>query len=507
MNPRAIGAWLALGGVRGVYLRCLGLIYLAAFLSMGVQVRLLVGARGLDPVAPKIEAALERGVGVAEIHANPTLFWIAASDGALVGVCVLGCVAALLLGTLVAPRAALALLWALYLSLATACGEYLAFQWDNLLLETAFFSFFYAPPGLRPFAAEAEPPPPHPAARFLVVWLAVRLHVESGLAKWTFGDPNWRLSHLTAMVDYYETAPLPTWVGWYVHQLPRGAHVACAAFTLAVEFVAPWFLFGPRWARWGAVALLAAFHASIQATANYCIFNVLSVVLCLPALECTTVPWRARWLSALVDWRGRLFAAFAAGLFLLTIQNACVRVLRWELPPVLEDVERTIGPFRTIHSYHLFAHLTLTRPEVELQGSDDGRAWKAYDFHYKPGDLTRAPAFVAPHQPRVDFRLWFVARLVPRPEDPGAYRVSWADRAGLWNQITGRLAKDPAAVAPLFRVDPFSGRAPRYLRLVIWHYRMTDLAERHATGRWWKRTEVAVHPYVHDTTTGDPPRF
>ncbi|HEY5281768.1 MAG TPA: lipase maturation factor family protein [Polyangia bacterium] len=28
---------------------------------------------------------------------------------------------------------------------------------------------------------------------------------------------------------------------------------------------------------------------------------------------------------------------------------------------------------------------------------------------YKPGDLNHRPAFVAPHQPRLDWQMWFAA--------------------------------------------------------------------------------------------------
>jgi hypothetical protein len=484
-------------------------VFLIAFLSMALQVQLLIGSDGLDPLAPKLAAARERGLDAGVVYANPTLFWFLDSDAAIAGVCWAGVAVSVALTMLVCPRGCLAVLWALYLSLVTACGEFLAFQWDNLLLETAFFSIFYAPGGWLPYDGVRRQAltPPHPAARFLLVWLLFRLNFESGLAKWTFGDPHWSLSSLTAMVDYYETAPLPTWVGWYVHQLPRWVHVGCAGFTLVVELLAPFLLFGPRLARLVACALFFAFQLSIELTANYFIFNLLSVVLCLPALEDVKPGFRARWLPSLVDWRGRLFAAAAACLVLLTVEHAAIRVARADPPRFIHDIDRAVAPFRTINSYHLFAHLTLTRPEVEIQGSDDLENWQAYDFHYKPGDLTRAPAFVAPHQPRVDFRLWFVARLVPRPEQPGALRVQWADRGGLVNQIVKLLSRGNAAAAPLFRTDPFNGRAPRFVRVVIWQYRMTSLAERRASGAWWKREPAAIHPYTHDTSSGAPPRF
>src|SRR5258706_315519 len=81
-------------------------------------------------------------------------------------------------------------------------------------------------------------------AVFLMPWLVFRLHVESGLAKILLGDPTWR--DLTALAIYYETAPLPTWVGWWAHQLPMGVHRLASASMYLVELGLPFLLLGPR---------------------------------------------------------------------------------------------------------------------------------------------------------------------------------------------------------------------------------------------------------------------
>jgi hypothetical protein len=477
---------------RALYLRALAAVYCIAFVSLGAQLRLLAGADGLAPIAPLLDGARGRAGVVA---ANPTLFWLGASDAALCAAAAAGAGFSLLLFFLVWPRACLAAIWILYLSLTVACGDYLGFQWDNLLLESAVFSFLYA----SKF--------PHPAFRFLLLWLVFRENFESGVAKLNFGDAHWSPWDLSAMKDYYETAPLPTWLGWYAHQMPAWAHKGCAAFTLVVELLVPFLLLGPLLARRIAVAIFFAFQSSIELTGNYFIFNILSLVLCIPALEPVEGRARDRWLSALAGWRGRAAAALAALLFVVSIANGMQRVGRIEMPKFAADALRLIDSFRSINSYHLFAQLTLTRPEVEIQGSDDGSDWRAYDFVYKPGDVMREPGFVAPHQPRVDFRLWFAARLVPRPEEPGQFRLAYVDRGGMLNQIVARMSQKPEVTAPLFRVDPFAGRAPRYIRLAFWRYQMTNFDERSKSGAWWKRTFVAYHPYVHDTKSGRRPEF
>src|SRR5207237_4601916 len=114
--------------------------------------------------------------------------------------------------------------------------DFLSFQWDNLLLEAAFFTLFVTPRGFRP----NRPPEPHPIGVFLMLWLVFRMNFESGAAKLLTGDPTWR--NLTAMVSYYETAPLPPWVGWYAHQMPVWAHRASAGFMYVVELGLPLLL-------------------------------------------------------------------------------------------------------------------------------------------------------------------------------------------------------------------------------------------------------------------------
>ena len=203
--------------VRGVFLRVLGAIFVVAFWSLGRQVVLLYGERGLEPACPVAAHAL---LTVFRLHCSDAWLWWGTVAGGALGV-------VLALGFM--PRWTLIACWALYLSYVRIGQDFLSFQWDNLLLESAFFAVFVTPRGWRLRGA----PPPHPLGVFLMQWLLFRLYVESGLAKLLLGDPTWR--DLTAMSTYYETAPLPTWVGWYVHQLPMWAHRATGIVTLAVE--------------------------------------------------------------------------------------------------------------------------------------------------------------------------------------------------------------------------------------------------------------------------------
>lgn len=473
LHPHAPAPPLERALVRDLFLRLLGLTFFVAFLSLLSQVTLLFGARGLLPAREYLDA-IRPAVGLLDA---PTLFWLGASDTALRGAAAAGAVLSLLLVANIAPRLVLAALWLLYLSFATIGQDFLSFQWDNLLLESAFLALFIAPGGWRPRAAAS----PHPLAVFLMQWLVFRLHVESGAAKILTGDPTWR--DLTAMATYYETAPLPTWLGWYAHQMPLWAHKGCSLFTFVVELGLPLLMWGPRRVRFAVFLVMIAMQASIVLTANYGFFNYLSAALCLFVLDDEQIRGFARPLRAVPR------AAPAAGgrpgsrallvATCLLVPLSAVPFMRFIQP--LEGLERGLAPvrqalwaFRSINAYHLFATMTLVRREVILEGSQDGASWSAYEFRYKPGDPRRAPPFVAPHQPRVDFQLWFLT-------------LRGGRGAPYFDALLARLLEEPRVVAPLFAADPFPNAPPPFVRVAVYRYRFTDVAARRETGAWWRR--------------------
>ena len=148
--------------------------------------------------------------------------------------------------------------------------------------------------------------------------------------------------------------------------------------------------------------------------------------------------------------------------------------VRAELPEPLEWLVTRTEPFHLSSRYGLFAVMTTTRPEIILEGSRDGKTWLAYEFKYKPGDVLRAPRWVAPHQPRLDWQMWFAA-LAPAQESP-------------WLQgLCIRLLQGKPELLWLLERDPFAGRPPRYLRALLYTYRFTTAAEHAATGAYWHR--------------------
>ena len=445
--------------VRDLFVRVLGAIFVVAFWSLGRQVVLLYGERGLEPACPLAGHAL---LTVFRLHCSDGLLWWGTVAGGALGV-------VLALGLV--PRWTLIACWALYLSYVRIGQDFLSFQWDNLLLESAFFAIFVTPGGWRLRGA----PLPHPLGVFLMQWLLFRLYVESGLAKLLLGDPTWR--DLTAMSTYYETAPLPTWVGWYAHQLPMWAHRATGLFTIAVELGVPFLMWGPRRLRPLAFTLLAGFQIVVLVTGNYGFFNYLSLALCLWVLDDGHLPGRST--SPVPERRPHpaatvAMAAVTALLVPLTLLPFLPFVARARpLARALFPIGEAIEDLRSINAYHLFAQMTLVRREPVIEGSDDGVTWRPYELRYEPGNVDRAPPFVAPHQPRVDFQIWFLLL--------GRGLARW------FQTLLDRMQHEPSVVAPLFARDPFGGAAPRFLRLAIYRYRFTDAATRARTGAWWTR--------------------
>jgi hypothetical protein len=456
-DPDALsGPGVSRAAVRDVFLRLLGVVFLIAFLSLRAQVTLLFGAHGLLPAGAWL--ATRRGFLDA-----PTIFWLGHSDPTLSAAATAGAVLSLGLVLNVAPRWCLLALWGLYLSFVTIGQEFLAFQWDNLLLESAFFALFVTPGGLRPRAA----PSPHPLGVFLMLWLVFRLHVESGAAKLLLGDPTWR--DLTAMTTYYETAPLPTWVGWWAHQMPLAAHRATAVLVYVAELGLPLLVWGPPALRAGVFAALVAFQIGVALTANYGFFNLLSAALLLFVLDDGHLGRR----RAAPPARRRSLP-LALGTALLVVLSLAQFVPLVARVRTADPLRRALNTIRSINAYHLFAQMTLVRREPVIEGSADGVTWLPYELRWEPGDSDRAPPFVAPHQPRVDFQLWFLL-LGSRP---GA---RWFDT------LLERVLHEPAVVAPLFARNPFPDGPPRFVRVAFYRYRFTDRAERRATGAWWKR--------------------
>lgn len=400
---------------REVFLRLLGVVYFFAFLSFATQITGLIGQDGLLP-AGRFLRLIRANFGASRYWLVPTLAWLDSSDAFLHFLCVGGTLGSIpvILGVTAVPL--LALLWVFYLSLVGVGQAFLSFQWDILLLETGFLAMLWAPMGARPFAGKRSPP--SRAVLWLLRLLLFRLMFSSGAVKVLSHDPAWH--HLTALQYHYETQPLPTPIAWYMAQLPAWFHQCSVVVMFAIELGVPFLIFAPRRLRFLGAGALISLQVLIGLTDNYCYFNLLTIALCLglfddAALE-RVVPSRFAG-SACPHQPDRhaspvrrlvvvplAVAIVAAG----AVQIAALFTPR-DLPRPAYQLLGWMQPLHLVNSYGLFAVMTTSRVEIVIEGSNDGEHWQAYEFKYKPGDLRRAPPWVEPFQPRLDWQMWFAA--------------------------------------------------------------------------------------------------
>lgn len=469
---------------KGSYLfgRGLGLVFGVAFVSWHLQQAGLIGERGITPAVEWMRALEARGLGYLDV---PTLtWWLGADDGALTAICLLGELAslALLLGAAPGPSALIATL--LYLSLRHVGGPFMAFQWDILLVETGWLGAIALP--WRALHRPGAITPMPTLARWAIHALMFRLMLLSGAVKLMSGDPVWR--GLDALSFHYWTQPLPGPLSWLAHQLPGWVHALGALLTFAVELVLPFAIplaaaaalsrrdalagWALRVAGVGFIGLMGI----IALTGNYGFFNLLTIVIALPMLDDA---WLARIPKLEVGpARSKPASRAANGLATLPIGLGALALIFGlgggpSLPDVAHEALTHARAFHVTSTYGLFARMTTTRREIELEGSLDGETWRAYRFRHKPSDPTELPGWSAPHMPRLDWQMWFAAL--------GDHRQSpWLGR------LMRRLLEAEPSVLALFAEDPFDGRPPRYVRARVSDYRFGDWALLLETGRWWR---------------------
>src|SRR6266576_2739107 len=471
------------------FLRALGAIYLIAFVSLWVQVDGLIGSDGVSPVnqfLPAVHAQL----GKDAYAILPTLCWFSTSNAFLHFLCGGGAVLSVLLIFGIAPALSLVALFAFYLSLTIAGQTFLSFQWDVLLLETGFLSIFLAPWRLWPRELICLPGSPPPAtaapvsraALFLLKLLLFKLMVMSGVVKLTSGDDCWW--NLTALDYHYWSQPLPTIFGWWADQHPEWFKHFSVGFCMAVEIIAPFFIWAPRRPRLIAAGLMIFLQLVIALTGNYCFFNLLTIALCLLLIDDATL---SRKYATVADRRysDRLSTYGAIMVIVVTLPiNAWLIFTAFKTdaqwPRRLAFAYEHLEPFRIVNGYGLFRVMTKDRREIVIEGSADGIDWLPYEFRWKPGAVNRAPGWCAPHQPRLDWQMWFAALGTPE-QNPWFIRLAIC------------LLEGKPAVTRLFAHDPFPNQPPRYVRAILYRYRFTTAKEHRQTGAWWERQELGEY--------------
>lgn len=464
---------LRYNSVGKLFVRLLAFIYLCAFLSCALQMEGLYGELGIIPLSqylPSLE--LE---GVQRWLQLPTVFWFSQQEGFLLAVPVISMIASLLLLLGLWPTANLLVAWLGYLSLVNTGPVFMQYQWDMLLLEVGFIAIL----------SQSLPR----LGVWLYRWLLFRFVWLSGWVKLSSGDPLW--ANWTALTVHFETQPLPTLIGWFAHQLPAIVLRAATAATLFIELVLPLLIFLPRRLRHLAFWCFALLQTLIFITGNYTFFNILALAISLFLLDDHYLAqrWpglsRSRPVSATTCaslWGSRLRLAIGTGvtaLLLLISLNVFYLAVSERQPRGWQvGLLTATESFHLVSNYGVFAVITRQRPEIILEFSDNGVDWQAFPFRFKPVDLQRAPTWIAPLQPRLDWQLWFAAKQPTPPQ--------WFD------SLVFRLLQGSPPVERLLGLSA-SDDPPRFVRARRYRYQFTTPEERARSGNWWARSYLDLY--------------
>lgn len=499
---------------RWIFIRALGLIYFSAFYSLQFQIKGLIGPDGILPAGEYLRAvAQSTDLPGPRFWFAPTLLWLSSSDHALMLLTWMGLIASLMAFINFWPRLSLAVCLVCFLSFIAAAQDFASYQSDGMLLEAGFISLFFTPPGIWPGLGRERSPSRF--ALFLLRWEWFQIYFESGVVKLVSGDLSWR--HLTAMDDYYQNCPLPTWVGYYVQHLPHWFHASTVVLTFIIELGMVWLIFLPRRFKIGCFCIVTTFEIGIILTANYAFLNYIVLSLGFLLLDDRFLEWvLPRRLRAPIEgtavrsdapqsgveklrlaWRkystpvARSVSGLCLGIVFYTVTVQLIWTLLPDIPFPREPVQ-WLEPFRIAESYGLFANMTHERYEIEFQGSVDGKTWTPYPFRYKPQDPSMPPGIYAPYQPRFEWNLWF------------ASLGSW--RQYQWVLATEqRLLENSRDVLQLFAKNPFASSGPKEVRAIIYHYWFTDLKTKRETGMWWRRELLGEYaPPLEMQSNGRP---
>ena len=454
-----------------IFLRLLGLIYLSAFVSFGVQALGLIGSHGILSIADLVKL-ISGSAGVERFFVMPMLFWINASDLAIRLVCWTGAGFSLLLLFNVLPRLSLIALYVLYLTLLYGGQTFMSFQWDTFLLEAGFLSLllsFAQIPGI-----------------WLLRWLLFRFMFMSGMVKLLSGDPNWW--NLSALSYHFFTQPLPTPLAWYAAHLPPSVLRFATGGVFLVELLLPFLIFCPRRLRFVAAFGILSLESCILITGNYNWFNLQTMLLCLLLFDDAALrKCLPRRLLPVLSRRVRASPSKAVSMVIgsCSVVLVFLSLVQMDMrfggspPATVRKLDQLFEPLHLVSGYGLFAVMTTERNEIIIEGSDDGVEWREYAFRYKPGEVSRRPPWNIPHQPRLDWQMWFAALDDPR-------RVNWFPR------FLERLLENEPTVTALLAKNPFADKPPRYIRAQFYNYTFSSADDKHR-GLWWQRRSLGLY--------------
>jgi lipase maturation factor 1 len=531
---------------RWLFLRAMGFIYFSAFFSLVSQIRGLLGPDGLLPAGMYL-ADVGKVMGSWRYWYAPTVLWLSSSDRTLTALCWIGMIASLLLLLNFWPRGMLVICFVLFLSFVSAAQDFSGYQSDGMLLSAGIVSIFFAPPGFRPRLGELRPPSRSTVFLLQLIWFSI--YFDSGVAKYFGGDPSWR--NFTAMDEYYQNGPLPTWIGWYVGQMPHWFHASAAIFTILVELVFVWLLFLPRPFRIFCFCVVTFLQINIILTANYAFLNYIVLALGFLLLDDRFLVrfFPKSWLAAIRQNLGpppeepvvvdlNLTAKAAPSPDVPVASNSTLASAAQS-----ESEDASSAPRQESHTFSSLAPVDKVRQVASVASlwlSAFVLAWLVYanvflvlEQVFRTLPLPAKP--VALLQPfrvanqyglfgRMTWRRYEIefqgsddgTNWTPYPyrfkpqnpaEAPGIYapyqpRFDW----NLWFASLGEWRDNPWVVRAeelmltndrdvlsLFAGNPFPSKPPKQIRMVLWQYWFTNLATKRATGMWWRREYMGLY--------------
>lgn len=456
-----------------IFFKFLAIIYLIAFVSLWTQILGLIGSEGVLPASQFLQAA-KTEYGDNSFWFVPTLYWLNSSDLFLVILCIFGVNFSILLFFNIFRSLMLFFLWFIYLSFVVVGQDFLSFQWDILLLETTFLSMFLS------LAKSFSSSRLYMVFLWLLRLLLFKLMFLSGAVKLMSNDLAWR--DLTALTYHYETQPLPNFISYFFHFLPLLFHKISCVIMFLIELFVPFLIFANRKFRICAAYIFIFLQFLIALTGNYCFFNLLTVLLCVLLLDDKVFPGfiKNKFSSKssivntevkAINWTLIVFASLILVLNVMQFSRVYRLSIAW--PSELQKLYSFVLPFRTINTYGLFAIMTTTRNEISIEGSNDKVSWIEYNFKYKPDDLNEMPKIVAPHQPRLDWQMWFAA-LSNFRNNPWFVNLCY------------RLLVGSKDVLNLLDKNAFSDNPPKYIRATFYEYKFSKRSSQNEKN-WWKR--------------------
>lgn len=445
--------------------RLLGLIYFFAIGAFFFQIRGLLGKNGILPIDDYLNY-FRLHISHKRFFYIPSLFWLNASDQALIGMTILGTFISLILFFGFYPTLCLALLFVIYLSIVSVGQDFLSFGWESFLLEITFYTFLIS---LTPI--------PNLMTWINLNFLLFRFHIQAGAVKLQSHDPAWR--NFSALAFHYQSQPLPNTWAWYVYKWPLLIHKASTLFMFFVEMIIPFGLFLTDDIRIGVGVILIALQVIIWLTGNFSYLNHLTAAFCI-----ITFP---NYALSFFHEPSPIYAAHGLTDYLLSLIGSIFLILQslkiWlhfqPHYPVLAHWLNWLSPFHLVNRYGLFAIMTKERYEIVVEGSEDGTNWKEYLCWYKPSEITRRPRRIAPYQPRLDWQMWFL------PFDDFESET-W------FHQFLYHLLKGTPEVLKLIRYNPFPHQPPQYVRALMYDYQFSTKEQKKEHGWWWQRSLMGM---------------